>query len=250
MPAIAFFPFSFPGLDGSVRCVFTTRQGGISRGPYAGANLSYEVGDAPEAVAANRRALAGCLGLDRWCECRQIHGDRMHVDPEPLAPLALARLEGDGLATSSPRVGLTIKTADCQPLFLAHASGRYIAALHVGWRGNVLRFPVSGVVRFCEAYGLDPAEIHAVRGPSLGPAAAEFTHFATEFGPAFNAYYDPVTRTVDLWALTRDQLVEAGLRPEHIHGLDQCTFAHPDRFFSHRREPAGGRQMGIIWISG
>jgi YfiH family protein len=252
MAPVAFFPFIFPAVPG-VGCVFTSRQGGVSEPPHDSANLSFEVGDDPEAVRRNRRLLHDRLGLAGWCECRQIHGDVIHFDPAPGAPEAEPTLEGDGLATSAPGIGLVIKTADCQPLLLTHRSGRHVAALHAGWRGNQINFPGSGVARFCETYGLSPADVFAVRGPSLGPAAAEFVNFDSDFGPGFEAYYDRATRTADLWRMTRDQLRRAGVPPAQTFGMDLCTMTREDLFFSYRRACAApvketGRQAGIIWI--
>jgi len=173
-----------------------------------------------------------------------------------------------------------IKTADCQPVLLAHPgpaalrgpkiavspafagpfsapglpgqeitmTGPVVAALHVGWRGNAADFPGSGVARFCARYGLDPGEVLAVRGPSLGPTAAEFTNFESEFGEDFRPWYDPATRTMDLWGLTRHQLEQAGIRPRNIFAVDLCTHTMSDWFFSYRRAKVTGRQASVIWI--
>lgn len=254
MAAVAFFPFLFPGVA-SVGCVFTSRRGGVSEPPFDTANLSYEVGDEPEAVRANRRQLHDRLGLTGWCECRQVHGDVIHFDPAPAAPEDEPVLEGDGMATATPGMGLVIKTADCQPLLLAHRAGRHVAALHVGWRGNKLDLPGTGVARFCEHYALSPADILAVRGPSLGPSAAQFVNFDKDFGPGFEAYHDSVTQTADLWRMTRDQLLAAGLPPHQIFGMDLCTLSREDTFFSYRRACASpikttGRQVGAVWVKG
>ena len=238
--------FAFPGVP-RVRCVFTTRRGGVSRPPYDRANLSFDVGDDPAAVAANRRAIMRSLGFSHWQECRQVHGTAMRLDPEPRGPDDRPACEADGLATARPGQALVVKTADCQPILLAHASGAYVAALHAGWRGNVQDFPGVGVAAFCKRYGLDPADVHAVRGPSLGPTAAEFVHFEAEFGAGFREFHDPAARTVDLWALTRSQLMAAGLPESHIHGVDRCT-ATDRAFFSYRRDRDTGRQAGIIWM--
>lgn len=240
-------PFAFPGLP-RVGAVFTTRQGGVSRGRYASANLSFIVGDEDRAVRTNRRALRDQLGFTAWAECHQVHGEALRFDPGPDDIDGPGTLDADGLATARPGQALVIKTADCQPVLLAHESGKFVAALHVGWRGNRLDLPGSGVRRFCEAYGLRPSELLAVRGPSLGPAHSEFIHFDREFGPEFAAWHDPVRRTVDLWRLTRDQLAAAGLRPERIFGLDLCTRTLDGQFFSYRREGVSGRQAGLIWI--
>jgi copper oxidase (laccase) domain-containing protein len=87
-----------------------------------------------------------------------------------------------------------------------------------------------------------------VRGPSLGPARAQFTSFEAEFGADFRPFYDAAAQTVDLWRLTRSQLESAGLAPRRIFGLDQCTLSSPQDFFSYRAARVTGRQMALIWI--
>lgn len=251
-PDSGIIPFAFPGLPG-VRCVFTTRALGAGIGhsvaPYDSLNLSFDVGDDPAHVAANRTALAGQLGLARWCELKQAHGDALHIEPEPTELGTASTLEGDALATGKRGLALAIKTADCQPVLLAHEAGRFVAALHVGWRGNVLGLPGSAVARLCAHYGCAPRELLAVRGPSLGPANAEFTRFAEEFGLEFMDFFDRRDETVDLWRLTRWQLERAGLEPSRIFGIDRCTHAEAGAFFSYRRQRPCGRMMSLIWLA-
>ena len=129
--ALSFIPFAFPGIPG-VRCAFQTRDWGVSEGPYGGGNIAYTVGDDPLRVSANRLDLAATLELAEIAELDQIHGDTLVFDP-PSAPLERfveppAFPKGDGLATDKPGIGLLIKTADCQPVLVAHKEGRHIAA--------------------------------------------------------------------------------------------------------------------------
>lgn len=252
MAAIAFFPFEFVDVPG-VKCVFTSRRGGMSEPPHDSANISFEVGDDENAVKQNRRLIYDRLELTGWCENIQVHGDTIHVDPDPTEPEAIPVLEGDGLMTATPGVGLLSKVADCQPIMLAHRSGKYVAALHAGWRGNKINFPAAGVQKFCDTYDIKPQDVFAVRGPSLSPAAAEFVNFEDDFGPGFAEYFNPETKTMDLWRMTRDQLMAAGVPESHIHSVDLCTMGLDDTFFSYRKScatpaKATGRQAGIIWI--
>ncbi|HDQ41733.1 MAG TPA: laccase domain-containing protein [Desulfonatronum sp.] len=240
-------PFTFPGVP-HVHAAFTTRLGGVSQGPFHAANLSWEVGDEREAVAENRRNLQRILGVVNWVEARQVHGSDVLVEPEPGMIIDFDAKEGDGLITSRPGQVLAVKTADCQPILLAHASGRHVAALHCGWRGNRQEFPQRGVAAFCKACDIAPEKIFAVRGPSLGPSASEFVNFDLEWGSGFRNYYDPVAKTMDLWCLTRDQLLQAGLRQDRIFSVDLCTYSLPGTFFSYRRDKTTGRQAGLIWI--
>jgi len=252
MAAIAFFPFEFVDVP-NIGCVFTSRRGGVSEPPHDSANLSFDVNDDPNKVAENRQLIHDRLELKGWCECLQVHGDIVHVEPTPISTDTPATLKGDGMTTATPGHGLVVKTADCQPIMLAHRSGKYVAGLHAGWRGNKINFPGSGVQAFCEAHDIKPEDVFAVRGPSLGPTAAEFVNFDSDFGPGFKRYFDPATKMVDLWQCTRDQLMEAGVPEKQIFGLDLCTMGNDDTFFSYRKACASpvkdtGRQAGIIWI--
>lgn len=229
-------PFAFPDIPG-VACAFGA---GPDTMAFAGAHD-------PQAVIALRRSLKDALGFSAWHSLRQVHGVDMIFEPE-FETLDRPSIEaGDGMTETRPGHALAIKTADCQPVLIAHASGRYVMALHVGWRGNVQDFCGRAVRSFCVRYGLSPAELSAVRGPSLGPGASEFTAFAGEFGETFRPWYDHRTCRVDLWRLTRDQLTAAGLLPERIYSLDLCTLSLP-LFFSYRRDKSAGRQASLIWI--
>lgn len=246
--------FAFPGIEG-VRCAFGTRAGGFSEGPWKGMNISLEVGDDPLAVVANRLEWQKDLEFDAWLETKQVHGVELLFDEEGAAASAsfgdirvAGTIEADGLATHRPGRALVVKTADCQPILIAHVSGKYICSLHSGWRGNQQRFAEIGVRRFCERYDLDPADLSAVRGPSLGPAASEFIHFAAEWGDEFRPWFDQAARTVDMWTMTDIQLRNAGLKPERIHRLDLCTYTLPRLFHSFRRSPTSGRQASLVWI--
>ena len=235
--------FSFPGLP-QVGCVFQCGD----------ANISWSHG--PEAqVLANRTNLRDSLpGVTRLVELKQVHGDVLLFEPTATDWLHDTPLsEADGLAcsldVSGPGLGLVIKTADCQPIILAHRGGRHIAALHAGWRGNRCNFPGSAVARLCERYNLDPADWLAVRGPSLGPACAEFVHFDAEWGADFRPWFEPQSRCMDLWGLTRHQLQQAGLPAANIYGMDICTMSNAG-FNSYRRDRTCGRQAAIVWLRG
>lgn len=238
---MTFLPFRFPGID-TVCCAFGGRSAG---------NFSL---DAPEArtdpvpTAARRRNLPALLKVRAVAELKQVHGVRTLFEPTPWSAEKTTLTEADGMATQRKALALAIKTADCQPVLLAHTTGRVVAAAHVGWRGNRQNYPGRIVAELCARYDLDPADLSAVRGPSLGPAAAEFTGFDSEWGESFRPWFDASARTMNLWQLTRDQLVEAGLRPERIYSLDFCTASLPDAFFSYRRDRTCGRQLSLIWI--
>jgi YfiH family protein len=237
-------PFRFPGLA-TVMCAFQMRS--KNPHPLAG-NISHNVGDDPERVLTMRRRLAAHLGVRQWAELTQVHKDQIHFEPLPTAFEDRLVPTGDGMATSVPGLALLIKTADCQPLLLAHRSGTFVAALHVGWRGNRMNFPGSAIQRICSHYRIQPDELLAVRGPSLGPAQAQFVNFAAEWGNDYAPWFREDSQTMDLWGITRHQLSEAGIPSRNIHCIDLCTATMHDVLFSYRKDRNCGRQASLVWM--
>lgn len=250
-----FIPFQFPGIP-NVSCAFTGRAfGNVSLDLAARSDRELRPASAPELweqTVQTRRTIPAALGVNAFAEAHQVHGVQTIFEPEPQNPDQPAVLDADGLAAMRPGLALMIKTADCQPILIAHEGGRHIMALHAGWKGNRQDYPFLAVGEFCERYSLRPSELWAVRGPSLGPVAAEFTNFSTEWGPDFEPWFDAAARTMDLWALARHQLVRAGLAPSRVLGLDICTHDNAEHFFSYRRFRKhglpDGRQASFIWM--
>ncbi|MBK9669517.1 MAG: peptidoglycan editing factor PgeF [Thermomonas sp.] len=230
-----------------VRALTTTRHGlGVSRPPFDAFNLGTRCGDDPAAVTENRRQLDAALRLPsppRWL--RQVHG--IAVVPEP----GFDEPEADAAVTADAGVVLAILTADCLPVVFAARDGREIAAAHAGWRGLA-----NGVLETTLAAMRTPArEVIAWLGPAAGPQAYEigeevYDAFAARDPRALPAFV--ATRRghwrVDLFALARLRLVDAGLTAAAIHGGGLCTISDPQRFFSHRRDQRGGRIATLAWI--
>lgn len=235
------FPFRFPGIE-NVHCFFSTGVYGNISLDSAPNNNQDSVG-----ITARRKRYAELFGFDSWTEMRQVHGDRLLVNPPPTPFDQPSGLEADGCCTDRPGQAMLSKAADCQQILLAHKSGKYVAALHVGWRGNSIDFPESGALAFCEAYKIKPKDVMAVRGPSLGPRAAEFVNFKKEWPEKYQPWFDDESRRMDLWSLTRHQLAAAGIKPKNIYGIDLCTFTNLGLFFSHRAGDTG-RQGAVIFM--
>lgn len=235
-----------------VRALTTLRHGlGESQAPFDSFNLGARCGDAPDAVEANRRQLASALRLPsapRWL--RQVHGVGVAIDPRPAAS-DIDEPEADASVTASPGAVLAILTADCLPVVLAARHGGEIAVAHAGWRGLAL-----GVLEATVKAMATPArDVVAWLGPAAGPQAYEIG------SEVFEAFVGPDPRAraafvptrpghwrVDLYALARLRLVDAGLHADGIHGGGLCTIGEPLRFYSHRRDRRSGRMATLAWI--
>lgn len=159
--------------------------------------------------------------------------------------------EADASVTSTPGVVLAILTADCLPVVFASRNGDEVGAAHAGWRGLA-----AGVLEATvQAMHTDARDLVAWLGPAAGPRSYEIgmevydAFVAQEWrdGAAFTSTR-PRHWRVDLYALARRRLVDAGLDPAHVHGGDCDTIADPARFFSHRRDGRTGRMTTLAWV--
>jgi YfiH family protein len=231
-----------------VRALSTWRGGGISKAPYASLNLGGHVGDAPGAVAENRRRLREAARLPAepvWLA--QVHG------------VSVADLDADGDAAAAPSTAdacftrrrgriCAILTADCLPIVLTANHGEVVAAAHAGWRGLA-----AGVIEaLVTAMGVPPAELMAWLGPAIGPrhfeVGAEVREAILAGDAGAGAAFAPNARgrfMADLPGLARRRLDACGIG--RIYGGGECTHAYPHRYFSHRRDGLTGRQATLIW---
>lgn len=222
-------PFSFPRLP-NVGCAFGT--------------AIHEHGGEKDTKNRKNPAISRSTNFAARRELSQVHGTFVFFEPAEEDRMK----EGDGLATSSAGEGLIIRTADCQPILAAHKSGKYVLALHCGWRGNRDGFPESGIRKFCAFYDLNPGDLMVVRGPSLGPGCSHFHDFDEHWPRSMRGYFHAPTGCMNLWHLTRDQLLQAGVQAKNIFSLDLCTMCLNSHFFSYRRDKDRRRMENIIWI--
>ena len=63
---------------------FTTREGGVSQGPYASLNLgrTFGGGDDPARIARNLALLTAALGVEKITSVYQVHGDTVLEETE------------------------------------------------------------------------------------------------------------------------------------------------------------------------
>ena len=226
------------------RVAFSTREGGVSEGPYESLNLGILTDDAPARVTRNREILAGGIGLDpfRMAMGWQVHGAEIAGWDAPPPPgqegyaqpgAELAKV--DGHVTGCQDLGLLVLAADCLPVALA-GPGR-VAMLHCGWRGVAAGILRRGV----EAFAQPPA---AAIGPGIGRCCFEVGEEVLEQFADVDGAADG--RMLDLRAVAEARLRAAGV--ETVEHVDLCTSCRSDLFFSHRRDgPVTGRQGGVVW---
>ena len=181
-----------------------------------------------------------------------------HIDPHPNNVSTLKQIhsnlvlladhpgllgEGDALITDTPGLAISIRTADCYPILLADTGNRVVGAVHAGWRGTASQVVMKTLDKMTSEFGTDPKNISAAIGPGIGVCCYEV-------GEDVSSHFGFAVRThLDLASENRKQLEKAGVLPQKIEALGDCTFCNAERFFSYRREKEkAGRMTSFIML--
>lgn len=238
------------GVPGLVHGVFG-RHGGVSVPPYDSLNVGWSNGDSPDAVRQNLSRVKDSMGVSQLIGSPQVHGDAIQIVDEEVLDSAKecgptrVTAPGDALITNLRGIGLIIKIADCQAVFLVDPVNQVIANVHCGWRGSVNGLLLKVVRLLRERYGCRSEDLLAAVSPSLGPCCAEFRNFCRELPPAFQEFQSRA-EYFDFWAITRQQLQKAGLHEENIEIAERCTVCESEHLFSYRAQGTTGRMAAVV----
>lgn len=244
-----------------VDCGFSTRVGGVSRGPYSSLNLSLAVGDDAASVLENRRLFADALEVDpnRIVVPNQVHSPTVfRVIQEDAGRGALdhatAIPDTDALITNVPETPLALHFADCVGVFFLDPVNRAIGVAHAGWRGTVDEIVIATVQAMTGEFGSRPGDILAAISPAIERHCFEVEEdVAKQFLELFSVNERILTASsstkwrVDLGAANLMMLKRAGLDESNIAISEQCTSCNSSEFFSYRRDGETGRMGG--WLS-
>lgn len=221
-----------------------TRHGGVSDGNYRSLNVGFKVGDQLDKVQHNIERIEKALGipLGRTHTTWQVHGADVCIVSQNRT-LGWPPPQADTLITATKGVALMMRFADCVPIILYDPFKNVLALVHAGWRGTVARTVQAGVETMRDAFKVNPADILAGIGPSIGPDCYEvgsevLDAFVGEFDTTGRSFFDrrPVRSRLhlDLWRANEFLLRESGV--VHIEIARMCTACLTEDFYSHRAE--------------
>ena len=141
----------------------------------------------------------------------------------------------DAALTDSLDVVLSVRTADCAPLFFLDPGRGAIGMAHIGWRGAKAGLASKMVQAFRREFLTKPEDLIVAVGPAIRHCCYEvgaelkrvFKSFVTRRRGRY--YFDLVS-----WIL--DRLRREGIRHEQVYDSGFCTVCLNDQFPSRRRE--------------
>lgn len=232
-------------LPDGVRGVFTGRDLSAAPLPIGQAgNLAHRRPHRPRDLATARREVGAATATDptTWHLLHQVHGVEVAVVDDRV-PVGTELRGVDGAVTALPGRALVVQTADCAPVLLASGAG--VGVAHAG-RVGVLTGVVAATVAALRTV-VTGEVVHAALGPTIGPCCYEvpaaLRSAAEQAVPGIAATTTWGTPSLDLPGALFGQL--DALDVEVTHRRPPCTRCD-ERFFSHRRDPDSGRQVGLI----
>lgn len=207
-------------------------------------NLAHRRPHRPVDLARARASVARVTGTDadRWHLLHQVHGADVAVVDEDVPPGMELRAV-DAAVTALYDRPLVVQAADCVPVLLAATGG--VGVAHAGRAGVLTGVVPAAVAALRNLVGAQP--VRAAVGPAIGPCCYEVPEelqaAAAERFPELAATTSWGTPSLDLPAGVRAQLHAEDV--ELVATEAPCTRCAPT-LFSHRRDPASGRQIGMV----
>ena len=205
----------------------------------------------PEAVIQRRRRLAEQVGfdLDRALLTVQEHGANVATFHRDRPEGGQCVFSTDALATDVPGQAIVTYHADCFPLIFVDSRRGVVAGAHAGWRGALAGVATKTTLALQSGYGCWPGQIDVLIGPGI---CGRCYPVGDDVAQQFSARYGREDRylatgagdvRLDLEAVLRLQLEDAGVAPDRIQAAGWCT-REEDRWFSHR----GGRDGRFLSV--
>lgn len=235
---------------------FFNRQGGVSDGIFESLNVGFASGDEPERVQRNRDiALASLDHHDiTMVNCYQVHSNRaVFID----GPNTGDDPRADGLVTRTPKLALSVFTADCIPILFADPEARVIGAAHAGWKGAIDGI-IENVLDLMTSNGANLNSICAAAGPSIQANSYEVG------GDVYERYLSDRAENEKFfslnqrgrWQFSLSSYVEERLQ-HHLRNVfvsKKDTYGMPELYFSARRanhsgDPQYGRMLSAICLT-
>lgn len=163
---------------------------------------------------------------------------------------APGEINADGCFSLQSNLALSVRVADCVPVFIYSESDTLTGVAHAGWRGTLSKIALRLVEKIDSQTGIPPHHLTYVLGPSIGACCYKV---GDELHQDFLKKWPEAERFfsrrreglfLDLRAANRFLFSSVGVKEGN--SLNLCTSCERRRFYSFRREGSAGRNWGII----
>lgn len=221
-------------------------------------NMASHRGPGAERAVERRQRVCEWLGApsERLTSPAQVHGGEVvPITDNIIGAGRLGRDEAvafvDGLVTDRVGVPIVNLSADCVLLLAYDPVRRVVGSAHASWRGLMAGVATNLIAQMRRSFGCEPVNVFAGIGPSAGPERYQVREDVLRVlasrvdDPERYLVREGERVNLDLWRLTFDQLIGAGVPSVSIETAGLCTMSD-ERFFSHRREGAATGRLALF----
>ena len=241
----------------NIKCVFFTRNTGVSKGIYKSLNCGLNSKDKKSNILKNRYIALKKINLNnkKLIIPNQIHSNKVKIVNEKSIN---KNINADGLITISNKIVLGNLTADCAPVLLFDPKQKIISAIHAGWKGAKNGI-IDNSIKLMLECGSKLNNIISCIGPCIGKESYKvnndfFMKFIIE-NPKNKQFFliNNNEMKFDLKSYIIKKLNNLGVKNIFFNSFD--TFKDKKNFFSYRRSLISedkdyGRCLSVISING
>lgn len=132
----------------------------------------------------------------------------------------------DSLISNDPNVTLCVRVADCLPISVIGRKSRAIGLIHAGWRGLSKNIIFKTIQSMVNEFSSEPEDLEISIGPHICQKHYEVKNdVSSKFIKFPGAIYQKDSKEfLDLAKVAEYQLIESGVKKEHIRIDKTCTF--------------------------
>ncbi len=192
-----------------------------------------------------RTFLKNNLNLDDVVNIRQVHGNRVVYAQSSDQPIE----EADALITDKTNIPITIRTADCVPVFMYDPAHHVIGIVHAGWQSTHKKIVQTTLDMLKEKFETDPKDVKVYIGPCIRKTSFEV-------GPEFKEYFPDEYEAidgqgfVDVAEANKNQLRSLGVVDKNIEDCGEDTYTDSNWFSFRRDGEAAGRMLHVMMLKG
>jgi hypothetical protein len=198
-----------------------------------------------EVVNGALRALS--LPIRPVISLQQVHGNRtLILDRKSHPTRSSLPATADALFTSRNDLYLTVRVADCLPIYVYDADNQIVGLIHAGWRGTLLGIAQRALQAAQAELGLNPAACAVLLGPCIKSCCYQISAEVALLFSTNSISCQGQKHYLDLCKVNKEQLLKMGVEEKNIHQVPDCTFCKSDLYYSYRRSQNKNERMYAV----
>ncbi len=196
-------------------------------------------------VEESKRLLSYTTGIEqsKFIFQKQVHGieiQQVHFDT--------GLNVSDGLVTDTPGLAIAVKIADCAAVLAYDPIHRAIGAFHSGWKGTMQNIVKSGIDKMVGLFSCNPSDILVYVSPCASGENYEVMWDVAQHFPLSARQVSEDKYLFDNKKQIYQQLIDSGIKHEHIEVSGICTIADRNYHSYRRDKDVSGRMAAFIYM--